>query len=248
MEYKMNVNFFKEILKKATLNFSINTVHLNISKDKVVSRMINSDKNIIILIDTENKIIEDLEEDRVFDFNFSEPQQQLIPFLNIIDSEEAIIDITTEKIVIKDGQLNTKIFFCSPTIVNTFGTQDARDIDSFLEMDLDENFYNSYLKIKKVGTKFGKVYFTVKDKGFYIETVDKSNTFSNGASFLLENDINEDDLTMLFNFKNFVNLMTIIDVNFKFKFAYLKEQEMGMLSVVSSDNTEKYYLMSQEEI
>ena len=244
----MNVHFFKEMLKKSTLNFSINTVHLNISKDKVVSRMINTDKNIIILIDTENQIIENLEDDKSFDFNFSEPQQQLTPFLNIIDNDDVIVDITDEKIVIKDHGLNTKIFFCSPTIVNTFGTQNARDVDSFLEMDLDDNFYNSYLKIKKVGSKFGKVYFTVKNGGFYIETLDKSNTFSNGVSFLLDNQVEEQDLTMLFNFKNFVNLMTVIDVNFKFKFAYLKEQEMGMLSVVSSDESEKYYLMSQEEI
>ena len=244
---KLYVDAFKTIIKKATLNFSIDTVNLGITKDKVISRMINNDKNAIIFIDRENDFIE-IPEDKSFDFNFSEPQAQLIPFLNIIDNNEVHIDISDEKIVITDGSLSTKVFFCSPTIVNIFGSQSAREIDSFLEMDIDEDFYRSYMKIKKIGAKFGKVYFTVKNNNFYIETIDKSNSFSNGLSLELTNDVKEDDLTMLFDFKNFVNLMTVIDVNFKFKFAYLKDQEMGMLSVISNDESEKYYLMSQEEI
>jgi hypothetical protein len=244
---KLYVDNFKDILKKATLNFSIDNVNIGITEDKVVSRMINNDKNAIIFIDRENDFIE-IPEDKSFDFNFSEPQAQLVPFLNIIDNNEVHIDISDEKIVITDGTLSTKVFFCSPTIVNIFGSQNAREIDSFLDIDIDEDFYRSYLKIKKIGAKFGKVYFTVKNGKFYIETIDKSNTFSNGLSLELIDNVEEEDLTMLFNFKNFVDLMTIIDVNFKFKFAYLKDQQMGMLSVISNDESEKYYLMSQEEI
>lgn len=244
---KLYVDKFKEILKKATLNFSIDNVHLEISKDKVISRMINNDKNAIIFLDKKNEFIE-IADNNSFDFNFSEPQAQLLPFLNIIDNNEVNIDISEEKIIITDGSLSTKVFFCSPTIVNIFGSQSAREIDSFLEMNIDEDFYRSYLKIKKIGSKFGKVYFTVKNKKFYIETMDKGNSFSNGLSLEIINSVNEDDLTMFFDFKNFISLMTIIDVNFKFKFSYLKEQEMGMLSVISNEEDEKYYLMSQEEI
>ncbi len=247
MVYKLYVDAFKDILKKATLNFSIDTVNLNIGSDLVESRMINNDKNAILFIYKQNDFIDGIQEDEGFSFNFSEPQAQLIPFLNIIDSDEAFIDIQEEKIVITDGNLSTKVFFCSPTIVNIFGSQSAKEIDSFLEIELDEDFYRSYMKIKKIGAKFGKVYFTVKDKKFYIETLDKSNSFSNGVSIQLD-EANENDLTMLFDFKNFVNLMTVIDVNFKFKFSYLSEQEMGMLSAISNDDSEKYYLMSQEEI
>ena len=206
MKYKMNVPFFQEALKKSTLNFCIDSTHLNIGQEKIQSRMMNVDKNVIILLDIKNEVIEDLETDTVFDFNFSDPQAQLMPFLNIIDNDEVTVDIFDEKIVIKDNDLSTKVFFCSPTIVSTFGSQNARSIDSFLEMELDNDFYAAFLKIKKIGSKFGKIYFTIKNGDFFIETLDKSNSFSNGISYKLKSGVDIEDLTMLFNFKNFVNL------------------------------------------
>lgn len=244
---RINVDNFENVLRKATMNLSINSVQLKIDKEKVRSKMISEDRSNIIILDVENDIIPEMGEE--VDFNFSEPAQQLVPFLKLIDIEEAEISLHNEKIVIKNGRQRSNIHFCSPTVVSVFGS-DARDVDYFLEMDINEEFTEAFAKIKKIGNRFGKIYFNVEDGKFSIETSDKTNRFSNGLKFDIS-EISRDtsNLTICFDFKNMTNLMAIINgniENFKFHFAYIEEQELGMLFAESNDGSEKYYLMSRE--
>ena len=246
----INISNFKDILRKATMNYSINSVQLIFSEGRIRSKMISDNRDCIVLLDVENNVIPELIDG---DFNFSEPSQQLKPFLNLIEEGDDIdsnIEIFQEKVIITQGDLNVSVFFCDPIIVSTFGSDSAKKKDSFLSMTINDEFMNIFSKIGKIGSRFGKVYFNVKDGKFSIETSDKTNVYSNGLEFDLntEKDMSKDigDITLCFNYKNMVNLMSIVKEGDTLNFSYIKDQEMGMLSAVSSNGNEKYYLMSRE--
>jgi len=84
---------------------------------------------------------------------------------------------------------------------------------------------------------------------FSIETADKTNRFSNGLKFELTRMSDVPDLSICFDYKNFINLMAVINgdsENFTLEFSYVEEQEMGMVYAGKNDGNEKYYLMSKE--
>jgi hypothetical protein len=97
-----------------------------------------------------------------------------------------------------------------------------------------------------VGSKFNKIYFGVHDNTLYIETSDKQNRFSNGLRIDLD-DVEYEEMSMCFEFKNVTNLMSILDGEFTCQFAYVAEQGLGMIFVGNEDNSERYYLMSRND-
>ena len=244
----MNINVvnFKDVLKKATLNFSIPSVQLKFEGGKISSSMISENRDAIVNIDVDNDVMDgdDVE------FNFASPSQNLVPFLGLLDEDDADITIRNEKIILKHGSQKCNVHFCSPTIVNTFGGKAGReDIEYFVTMNINETFVENFNKIKKVGSRFGKVYLTVKDKQLFIETTDKTNRFSNSLKFKLMDIDMDKDFTMCFDYSNFSNLMNIVGNRevFKLNIAYIEAQEAGMLYVETDDKSENYYLMSREE-
>lgn len=242
---QINVENFKTVLKKATLNNTIDSVQLNFGDGKIKSRMINEGNDAIIFLDIDNNVLSTNDETT---FNFREPAQNLLPFLNIIDSEFVDVDIQREKVVLKDGRQKANIHVSSPAAIRTFGSN-PRQLDFFTEIPLNEDFITIYKKIKKVGNRFGKIYFSVENNKFYIETTDKTNQFSNGLKFELL-DIQKEDLSMFFDFKNFVNVMEVINgdaSDFLLNFAWVEAQEKGALVAKKNDESEIYFLMSREE-
>ena len=234
------------MLKKATINFSINNVNVKFENGKIISRMISSDDGSIAILNIDNDVIDTNDE---IEFNFSEPSSNIVPFLNLFDSEEVVTEIYENRIVLKDGRQKTTLNFCSPTIISKFGADSIRsDVEWFNEQEINENFMESFKKIKKIGTRFQKIYFEVKENEFFIETSDKLNEFSNGLRFGL-GEIKHDDLTLSFDYKDVVNVMTVIDENyenFTIKFAYREEQDLGIMFVKSIDDSEQYCLFSRE--
>lgn len=242
---KINVENFKNVVKKATLNNSIDTVQLSIGPQKIKSRMISNDNTCIVILDIDNNVIN---VEKEYEFNFSEPSQQLIPYLNLIDEEEADIIIKKEKIILINDEQKANINFCSPSVVSTFQSE-ARKIDYFLTLDINEFFINAFNKIKKISSRFGRIYFTVENKIFSMETTDKTNKFSNGLKFDLEKIDNVDNLVLTFTAKNIIDLMTVINnENFRLNFAYVHDAGVGSLFAESNDSSEKYYIMSSDEI
>jgi hypothetical protein len=82
-----------------------------------------------------------------------------------------------------------------------------------------------------------------------METTDKQNSLSNGIRFELL-DVKEDDLNLCFDFKNFSNLMAVVEGRedeFRISFTYIREQNLGMSYLEKTDNSERYYLMSKME-
>lgn len=249
----VNVKKFNNLLRKATLNYSINSFHCEIGPERVVSRMIKPSKDAIVCLDLPNDIFK--ENTETLSFNFIEPNSSIVPYLNLIDSEDVEFLVRNEKIIVKDGKQKSNLFFCEPEIPSKFGASEPKSKHApFITIDIDDDFIDSYNKIKKIGNKFGKVYFTTKDNMFSMETTDKKNKFSNGLSFDVGKIDLKDNFSICFDFGNFMNMFSVldIDVSYSLSFVYIKEKEMGFMSCMrkneESDVVERYYLMSKMEI
>ena len=245
---RVNVENFKTVLRKATLNMSIDTVQLNFTQGKIVSKMITQASDGIVLLDVPNDVIIDMTANDDFQFNFNEPNQYVMPFLNLIDEEEANLFVHENRITLTMGRQRSNLFFCAPTVVSVFTAGGPLDtIDFFHEVNVDESFVATFKKIKKVGTRFGRVYFTVENGKLSIESTDKRNTVSNTLKFELSN-IDSSDLTICFDYGNFAKMMSIVEENFEdfiMKLSYLEAQELGMICMQKNDNSENYFLMSK---
>jgi len=208
--------------------------------------MISNDEVSISILNIDNDVVDTDDE---IEFNFSDPSINIVPFLNLFDSEEVATEIYENRIVLKDGRQKSTLNFCSPTIVNIFGAPSIRDdVDWFHEQEIDESFMESFRKIKKIGTRFQKIYFEVKNNELFIETSDKLNEFSNGLRFSF-GELKYDDLVLAFDYKDVVNVMAVIDENFEnfsIKFAYKEEQDLGIMFIKSADDAEQYCLFSRE--
>ncbi len=239
----------KILLKKATLNFLFDSVQLNFTKDSVKSKMTSSMAEAITILNMPNEILPEMKSTDIITMNFSEPSTNVMPHLNLIDdNEDTKIDIRDEKITLIQNKQKSNIFYCAPQIVSTFEGEGPRgDVDYFKSIPLDDDFMNEFTKIKKIGSKFNKIYFGIESNVLYIEASDKQNRYSNGLRIDLC-DVVKPNLAMYFDFKNMVNLMSVINdgvSNFTCKFAYVNEQALGMLNVSNEDNSENYYLMSK---
>jgi len=248
----INVNKFEDVIRKATLDFTLETVQLNFDKDKVTAKIFNSSEDAIVFLNVENDIMPITSKHDEVQFNFIDPHNTIKPYLSLIDSEQADVEIKKEKIILKSDNQRSNIFFCSPIVVKVFNREDVKPgIEYFTELAIDDNFVNGFNKIKKIGSRFGKIYITIKDNTIYMETMDKTNRSSNGFSFNMGN-IEMPDLSMCFNYKNIINLMNVLAItgidDFHINLAYLEAQRLGMMYVTNTDNSEKYYLMSKSDL
>lgn len=243
---EFNVSNFKSILKKATLNFSIESVQLKFNKDVIKSNMISAHRDAITELNMPNNVFA-MKKDDEYEFNFNQPNVNLMPFLNLVDEESAEISIKNEKIIISSGKQKSHIYFCSPEIVSTFESKPKSSISYFVQLQMNEDVLESFNKIKKIGTKFGNIYFNVENNIFNIETSDRSNMFSNSLKLDLLEDIEYKNITLKFDYKNFINLLNVMNSeyeDFMLSFSYIEKDEMGMLLAFDKDECQKYYLMS----
>jgi len=247
---KINLVNLENVLKKATLNFSIETLQLRLS-DSLQADMRSNDGNSIALLNVANDI---LDTDEEIAFNFADVSQNVMPFIQLFDNEEIDLDLYEGSagaghMILIDGRQKSRISFCFPTVPKRLGTDDVKqDVDWFFEFEVDEEFMSKFEKIKKIGARFGKVYLEIKDNQIFLETADKSNQHSNGLKFHLE-DLEKEDLSLCFSYKDMVNLMNVLDIEkgFKAKFTYDVDNELGMIYVYANDNSEKYCLLSLQQ-
>jgi hypothetical protein len=246
---RINVKELKNVLRKATLNFSLESVQLNISREKIKSRMTTQANNAIVILDVANGVIPSLRSDVVF--NFQDPNKTLIPYLALIsDDDTTDVIIEQEKIILVTGNQKANIFFCSPMVVSTFERDRVRAGTAyFTEFDLTDDFMKQFAMIKKIGPGFGKIYFSVEGNKLIMETTDKTNMYAGGLKFELH-DITEPDLSMCFDYRNFINVMSSIGEDyeaFKMSLTFVRDAGLGMTYLSKDDGSEKYYLMSTND-
>lgn len=249
----VNVRNFNSFLKKSTLNFSINSFSCDISPERIVSRMITKSSDAIACLDFKNNIFKNNTEN--LSFNFVDPSTSIVPYLNLIESEETDLIVRDEKLILKSGKQKSNLFFCEEFIPTKFGTSEPKiSVEPLISIDVNDEFMESFTKIKKIGNKFGKIYFNVVDKVLQMETTDKKNKFSNGISFDIAEGIESKDVSICFDFSNMVNMFSVLDtdISYNLKLIYIKEKGMGLLSCVranpNTEDIEKYYLTSKMEV
>lgn len=245
---KLNVVEFQNVLRKSTFNFSIEATNLNITKDRIKSSMINKYNTGITIIDIENKAITEMEDDEIV-LNFLDPDQNLMPFLNLIDVPEVKLKVFEDKIAIFVGRSKQTIHFCTPQKKRMFHSEATlRSSEYFANMNLsDGSFFEMWDKIKKVGTRFGKVYFNVEKGNLTVESTDKTNKFSNSIKFILSKIEGIEDLSLCFEFADIANLMKIIGMDFSLNFSYSSDHGLGLLHASKEDGSENFFLMSKKE-
>jgi len=249
---KLNVGEFKSLLKKATLNFSFESVQLNFTKKSVKSGMIsNTQTSVAIINQNVNNVLPEMKDGQDFSFNFQDPNTKLLPFLALVDDDQpAEIDVSSEKIVVVCGKMRMDMHFCGTEIVRVFNRESPRaNIQYYYNRQLDDDFMMDFSKIKKIGPIFGKVYFSVKKNTIYMEASEKTNLYSNRLSFELDK-VKVEDHSLYFEYKDIINAFSVIGddyAQFKLNISYIKEQDMGLIYLEKSDSSEKYFVMSRLE-
>ena len=147
---RINIKNFKDVITKATLNFSIETLQLRFS-NRIQSDMIDGNGTSISILDVENNVLDTNEE---LTFNFGDPANNLIPFIALFDNEEVDLSLTDLFMKFMDGEQITKVAFCSDAVVKRLGTDDVRNVEWFYEMQIDQELLNKFDKIKKIGFKW----------------------------------------------------------------------------------------------
>lgn len=242
----INVENLQEIIKKSTLNYVIPSVQLKVDSDKITTKMRSATNTVVVYLDIENDVISDVPDE--IELNFDEPNVKVRPYLNLIDTQTVDATFADDKITLIDGKHKTNLHFCMSSFVTTFTGQEP-NTTIFQELPLTVEVGEIFDKIRKVAGKFEKVYFTVKDKKFIVETTDRTNRFSNGISFEL-GDIDYNNIDICFEFKNFNAVLQCIDDDlseFTAKFTWVEQQQAGMVLFEKSDGSEKYYLLSKLE-
>lgn len=244
---KINLINFQAVIMKATLNNSIETLQLIFENGKIKSKMISKNSQAITQLELPNDVINNQNDYIVF--NYKEPYTEILPFIDLIESEEADIIISDEKVRIIDGRQKCDLHFCSENIVKVFTGDDVKiETEQKIITTIDDNFIIGYEKAKRVAARFKKIYFNVKDNVLSMEASDKTNMFTNNFKFTIMETNTMDNFTVCFDFRNFVNLMKIVTIEpekFEIGFLYVESQELGLMQAIALDGSEKYFLMGR---
>ena len=244
---RINIKNFKDVITKATMNFSIETLQLRLGR-RIESDMINGNGTSISILNVENNVL-DTDEELVF--NFGDPSNNVIPFIALFDNDEVELSLTDLFMKMIDNEQITKVGFCSDAAVKRLGTDDVKDVEWFYEMAITQDLIDQFDKIKKIGSRFGKVYFAVDGNRLFLETADKTNRYSNGVKFKLA-DIEMEDLSLAYVYNDVVNFFHVIEMNldkgFTLKISYDDEQGLGCVYAFSEESQEKYALISRENL
>lgn len=246
---KIKINALQEIMRKATLNYVIPSFQLKFKNKKMISNMVSSSMDAVIMLTLDNNVL-DLPSSDQLDFNFSEPNANVKPYLDLVDEDMADVVVSDDNIKITTDKKQKLVFhFASPDFVSSYnGTQPPID-KWFFDQKLDDDLMEKFNKIKKIAGKFGKIYIICDNKKLYLEATDKQNKFANSMKFEL-GPVNEKDFELCFNFNNVNALLSLIKDNFtdfEVKFHFREDGKGGMILFKHTSNSEFYYFVSKNE-
>ncbi len=250
---KVNLLEFQNLLRKSTLNYSMDNVGISIKKDSFKVGMRNG--NVIVILNGTNNIISNIKPTDTWDLRFGDPSKNVKSYLDLIipdANDEAVIEMKEEKIIIRSEDKRQKInlFFCSEHLISGFDREGPKvEGDTVFGMDITQEFMDTFSLVKKVAGGFGKIYFTVEDGVVSLESTDKTNTFANGIRMSI-GEAEYSNVNICFDFKNINNIMTLLNgdaTSFSIRIGYIPQNSGGIVSFIKNDSSEKYFLLSVRE-
>lgn len=248
---KIKITQFQNLLKKGTINFSIDNIGMKFDSDSYRVSMRGSDS--VVILEGPNNIISGIKKTDTWVLNFSDPSKNVRSYFDLIipdENDEANIEMKDEKIIIKSDGQKTSIFFCSDHIISGFdgdGPKVAGD-DVFIT-NMSRSFMDVFNLIKKIASGFGKVYFTVDNGELSIESTDKTNSFANGMKMVIGESLYM-DISLCFDYKTLNNVISLIGSDFEefsIRIGYSPARNAGLISIIKNDKSERYYVLSTRE-
>ena len=244
---KINVDEFKDVLMKGTVNYCIQTLNINYDKEtnKIWSKMATVDRSAVSVLNIDNTVFKDMTDN--VSLYFGDIRTDVKPLLDLLDGEVGV--------EIKDDYIKlnkqVKVMFKDPSVVTSFKHKKLDEYtDWFVELDIDDDFINKFKNIKKVGSRFKKIYMIVEDNTLFIETTDRTDPYSNAIKYKLCN-VNYRDAVFCFRYEYFVNVMAAIASNyndgFKLKIIGLEDRDESAAILNITNEDEKYYIISTLE-
>lgn len=251
---KINIDNFIELIKKATINYSIDYCQLTVSKEKINCSIKNNLSSIIVKLDVKNNVFSDVTED--FILNIIDAGQTIVPYLQLFDKKKEvevkytfIRDNHIKNFDLKQDKLKSRLNFAEPIITRLFsGTLNIGDAKEIFSITIDEDFIDNYEKLKKIAVRTGKIYFSVKDKILSFIAGDTSLSHLNSFSVEIE-EKNFEDIEICFDFKYYMNVISILNLDENlFDIVLLVKTKnnspFGILDIVSKDKSEEYFIAS----
>lgn len=204
--------------------------------------MISEDSSAVLMLNVDNDIITQAD---YIDLYFSNVSKNIKPYVDLFSSEEVDLEVKENFVKLKDEEQVSKLHFCSPGTVRSFdGERPSDELFSF-EKDLVDIF-PLFQKIKKVANRFNKLYILGEDGKLSFEATDKQIPTSNSVKIDIGN--SEKDIDVKFNFKYINSLLSMIEPeDYKFKFGFIEEREVGVILFENTDQSESYFITSSDD-
>jgi hypothetical protein len=246
---KINISSLKDVIRKSTLNYVIPSVQLKFENSKIISNMVTQSMDAVIMLNLDNNIL-DIPSSDSFSFNFSDPNINVKPYIDLVDEDLVDAEVSDEYIKIKTDKKQKLCFhFSSSDFVSSYKGNKPEIDEWFFKQNIDDDLMDKFNKIKKIAGKFGKIYFSVKNKILSIEATDKQTKFANSMKFELGK-VDKKDISLCFNFNNINALLTLIKTSysdFEFKIHITENEKGGMILFKQKDGSENYYFVSKNE-
>jgi len=267
---KIDLEVFKNVIKKSTLNMSMVFTRIHFKDKKMYCSMVSSARDITTIIELKNTLVTLSTEDEVI-FNFGNLEKALHTF----DTVKKFLDQTEMEVKIYDGadnprivlkptqrlegetvQQNLSLAMVDEAVLNPHVLQNRQksDIPYFVKIDLTDEHISILEQTKADAGRYGKIYLKVRSGKLFIDTTDQNNVYENkNLRPLTLQKIEIPDMVSCFDFNNFSNLLEIIQDerskeggnSYSIGFGYDGNTESGIMHVFDPEKTEQYFLFSR---
>jgi hypothetical protein len=247
---KINLSNFKKVIKKATLNGSIDNLQLKFENGRIKSQMVSNTRSAVTIINVENDVFDS---NKNFTLNFFIIEYTL-SFINAFDQDECEAEITDDyEMIIKYGnQIERLQLFDENPIKQNILKKEPDDLKYFLALNFDDDLKLVFQKLISIGKKYKQSmhpHVLLENNIFSLNLADCKNSKSNFIKFELKELKNSgfDNFKLCFDFDPFKNLYEVIKMekNIELKFVYDEEINRGFLSAQSDDMSERYFLRNR---
>jgi hypothetical protein len=252
MAVQLNVNNFKNLIKRGSVNHVIDNVKLIFTPQLAVSSMRGTD--LISCVKVDNNILTGLKKADVIDFCFVNPLSNVLPYLEILRGDNVNVKIEDGYLELAEPPHTVKISLFHQNVVTPFDSDRQPKIEFFVQFNPDERFANFIDKTKRVCASHGRIYLGTKGGFLYIRAGGAANELTSEIKLnLVETDFeikssDGKEIELNFNYKSFINMIGLINQDFSVSVAFDDDQDLGLIKAAKGDNgtsSEYYYLMSR---